>query len=131
MKRILLVEDTSHLSEEIADILRLEGYQVSTATNGLLALEHLPGFSPDLIITDLLMPVMNGFEFIKQVRSMASLKSTPIIILSAKTSEADKVLAKEVGADAFIVKPCKGHELVASINSLINHKEITNPTRNT
>jgi DNA-binding response OmpR family regulator len=123
MKRILLVEDTAHLAEEIADILRLEGYLVAVANNGLRALERLPESRPDLIITDLLMPGMDGFELIKQVRSMASLKSIPIIILSAKTSEADRIRGKEAGADAFVVKPCKTHELLASINSLIAGKE--------
>ena len=125
MKRILLVEDTSHLSEEIADILRLEGYLVAIANNGLRALELLPSSRPDLIITDLLMPGMDGFELIKRVRSMTSFKSIPILILSAKTSEADRKRGKELGADAFIGKPCKAHELVASINSLLSHKDTT------
>jgi len=119
MKRILLVEDTSHLSEEIADILRLEGYQIAVANSGLKALERLPELQPDLIITDLLMPGMDGFELIKKVRSSVNLKSIPIIILSAKTSAADQVLGKEAGADAFLSKPCKAHELVAAINSLL------------
>ena len=123
MKGILLVEDTSHLSEEIADILRLEGYQVAIANNGLRALELLPSSRPDLIITDLLMPGMDGFELIKQVRSTASFKSIPILILSAKTSEADRVRGKDVGADAFLMKPCKAHELIASINSLLWNKD--------
>jgi len=123
MKRILLVEDTSHLSEEIADILRLEGYRVSIANNGLRALELLPSSRPDLIITDLLMPGMDGFELIKQIRSLASFKAIPILILSAKTSEADRSRGKDVGADAFLVKPCKAHELIASINSLLSHKD--------
>lgn len=120
MKNILLVEDTAHLSEEIADILRMEGYRVIAAGNALKALEILPEAKPDLIITDLLMPGMDGFEFIRLVRSVVSFKSTPIIILSAKTSLEDKIHGKEVGANAFIQKPCKAHELVESINSLLN-----------
>jgi DNA-binding response OmpR family regulator len=119
MKRILLVEDTSHLSEEIVDILRLEGYRVEVASSGLKALERLPETRPDLIITDLLMPGMDGFEFIKQVRSSVNFKLIPIIILSAKTSAADQVLGKEAGADAFLTKPCKAHELVAAIDYLL------------
>jgi DNA-binding response OmpR family regulator len=119
MKKILLVEDTPHLSEEIADILRLEGYGVTIASNALRALELLPVSKPDLMITDLLMPGMDGFELIQRVRSMTSFPSIPIIILSAKTSNEDKNRGKEVGADAFIQKPCKAHELVAAINSLL------------
>ena len=121
MKRILLVEDTAHLSEEIADILRLEGYIVMIATSALHALELLPNSRPDLIITDLSMPRMDGFELIKRARSMESFKSTPVIILTARTSEMDRTRGKEAGADAFIVKPCKAHELVTSINTLLSH----------
>jgi DNA-binding response OmpR family regulator len=119
MKKILLVEDTAHLSEEIADILRMEGYQVTLANNGVRALELLPKSKPDLIITDLLMPGIDGFELIQRVRSMSSFKSIPIIILSAKTSNEDKIRGKDVGASAFVQKPCKAHELIASIHSLI------------
>ena|SRR6267378_1043316 len=129
MKSILLVEDTTHLSEEIADILRLEGYIVTIANGGLRALELLPTKGFDLIITDLLMPGMDGFEFIKQARSMTSIKSIPILILSAKTSEAERIRGREVGANAFMGKPCKAHELVASINSLIGHTD-TKPEGN-
>jgi DNA-binding response OmpR family regulator len=125
MKKILMVEDTPHLSEEIADILRLEGYRVTIAHNGQRALELLPGSNPDLIITDLLMPGMDGFELIQQVRSMASFKSVPILIFSAKSSDVDKLRGKEAGADAFIGKPCKAFELVASINSLLKIKDVS------
>ena len=120
MKRILLVEDTLHLSEEIADILRLEGHLVTIAHNAIRALEILPKSNPDLIITDLLMPGMDGFAFIQMVRSIATFQSIPIIILSAKTSNEDKIRGMEVGADAFIRKPCKAHELITSINALLN-----------
>ena len=121
MKKILLVEDTAHLSEEIADILRLEGYGVTIANDGLRALELLPASGFDMIITDLLMPRMDGFDLIRQVRSMAAFKTIPILILSAKASEADRIRGKGVGADAFMNKPCKAHELVASVNSLLGH----------
>jgi len=119
MKKILMVEDTAHLSEEISDILRLEGYDVTIADNGHRALELLPESRPDLIITDLLMLKMDGFQLIRRIRSMESFKSIPIIILSAKSSPVDKIRGKEAGANAFIGKPCKGHELVAAINALL------------
>ena len=128
MKKILMVEDTPHLSEEIADILRLEGYRVAIAHNGHRAMELLPESNPDLIITDLLMPGMDGFELIRQVRSIASFKSIPIIILSAKTLDDDKLRGKEAGADAFIRKPCKAHELVTTINSLLKTKDLSKIT---
>ena len=119
MRKILLVEDTPHLSEEIADVLRLEGFLVTRADNGLRALELIRESRPDLIVTDLLMPVMNGFQLIEKVRTMPTFGSIPVVILSAKTSLADKIRGKEVGANAFVQKPCKAHELVASINSFL------------
>ena len=119
MKKLLLVEDTAHLSEEIADILRLEGYQVTAASNALRALEALPGTNPDLIITDLLMPGMDGFELIRKVRLMPAFKSTPIVILSAKTSNEDRMKGMALGANAFIQKPCKAHELIEGISKLL------------
>ena len=115
MKRILLVEDTRHLLEEIADVLRLEGYQIKTAINALQALERLPEFGPDLIITDLQMPWMNGFEFIQLVRKLPSHQSTPIVILSASDLEEDRIRGKEAGADFFLQKPCTVQQLVAAI----------------
>ena len=119
MKKILLVEDTAHLSEEIADVLRLEGYQVISAYNGLSALEQLNKSTPDLIVTDLLMPGMDGFDLIVQIRKIEGLQSIPIIILSAKTSETDRIRGREVGANDFVQKPCKAHELIASIDSFL------------
>ena len=119
MKRILLVEDNPHLAEEITDVLRLEGFQVAGAISGFKALELLFEFRPDLIITDLLMPGMDGFELIQKVRSTSHFQTIPVIILSARTSKADMTRGKEVGADNFIQKPCKAHELIASITSLI------------
>ncbi len=119
MKTILLVEDTRHLAEEIGDILRLEGFHVLFGSNAVNALEILSGTTPDLIITDLLMPVMDGFEFIRHVRAMPPLAGIPIIILSAKTSPEDKLLGMAVGASAYVNKPCKAHELIARINTFI------------
>ncbi len=119
MKKILLVEDTAHLAEEVADILKMEGFEVRVATNGIHGLELISEAKPDLIITDLLMPGMDGFEFIRNVRSQPDLKSIPIVVLSAKTAQSDRISVIEAGADSFIQKPCKAHELIASINSLL------------
>jgi DNA-binding response OmpR family regulator len=119
MKKILLVEDTAHLSEEIVDILRMEGFEVTSAQNAERGLEILSAAMPDLIITDLLMPGMDGFELIQRVRAMPSARSLPIIILSAKTSPEDRVRGTEVGANAFVQKPCKAHDLIESINELL------------
>jgi DNA-binding response OmpR family regulator len=120
MKTILLVEDTLHLAEEISDMLRLEKFNVVVANTSMEALEILEPLLPDLIITDLLMPGMDGFEFIKRVRQMVAGQNIPIIILSAKTSDSDKTRGLEAGANAFILKPCKSHELLQNIARLLS-----------
>jgi DNA-binding response OmpR family regulator len=120
MKKILLVEDTRHLSEEIADVLKLEGFQVITAMNALKALEVLPASTPDLVITDLQMPWMDGFEFIRLVRALPSFQTLPIIILSANGSSENRERGMAAGANAFLLKPCKLTEMVATIRALLN-----------
>jgi DNA-binding response OmpR family regulator len=119
MKKLLVVEDTLHLAEEISDMLRMEGYNVTVGNTGSHALEILEHLRPDLIITDLLMPGIDGFELIERIRKMDWLRTIPIIILSAKTSETDLTRGIAAGADDFILKPCKSHELLASITSLL------------
>jgi DNA-binding response OmpR family regulator len=119
MKNILLVEDTAHLAEEILDVLRLEGFNARVASGGMQALAFINETRPDLIITDLLMPVIDGFQLIERIRSMDSLKAIPIIILSAKASEEDKARGIQAGADYFLVKPCKSHQLIEAIKTLL------------
>lgn len=122
MKKILLVEDTAPLAEELADILTLAGYKVTLAENGVRGLALLPHALPNAIITDLIMPVMDGFEFIQRIRNMKMFMDIPILVLSAKTSPADKARATKVGATAFINKPCKIPELVSMVELLISNQ---------
>jgi CheY-like chemotaxis protein len=119
MKKILLVEDTAALAEEIADLLRLEGYGVTVTANGLEALEQLPVVQPDLVLTDLLMPKMNGIELIRTIRTLGIHKTLPIVILSARSADADQAEGKAAGANAFVRKPCKSQELLGAIFALI------------
>lgn len=118
MKKILLVEDTLHLAEEISDLLRMAGYDVMMVSNGLSALGVLKTFKPDLILTDLLMPGMDGFELIGRIRGMEDYGHVPIVIFSAKAQEEDRYRAMLVGADEFISKPCQATELLAAISTL-------------
>jgi two-component system phosphate regulon response regulator PhoB len=118
VKAVLLVEDTADLAEEIAYILEMEGFKVFLANSGYKALERLKEITPDVIITDLLMPGMDGFELIEHIRVDPLLLAIPIIILSAKTNSTDRKRGAVVGVSAFIEKPCKGYELVAIVKSL-------------
>lgn len=123
MKKILLVEDTPSLAAEIVDILQMEDFDVSLAKNGLDALQQLRIKLSDIVVSDLFMPEIDGFELIKELKKDNHLKHIPIIILSARTTPDTIERVKELGADLFIKKPCDSKYLVTSIRSVLKFKE--------
>jgi CheY-like chemotaxis protein len=118
---ILIVEDTKSLGETIADLLRMEGFVVSLAMNGEAAIDFITNNSPDLIITDLVMPGINGIEFIEFVRSDARYKHIPVILLTAQTGSENRSAGEKAGANAFLEKPFDEDDLLDSIQRLIAH----------
>jgi len=115
VRKILLVEDTANLAEEIVEVLQWSGFEVKWASGGVMAIEMLKEYPAELVITDLLMPGMDGYELIRMLRSMPQYQSLPIIILSAKTAPSDKAKGTDAGANGFVGKPCKAHELLSAI----------------
>jgi DNA-binding response OmpR family regulator len=101
----------------LEDNLRIEGYQVSSATDGLKGFSMAREQSFDLIILDIMLPKMNGFEICKQLRQAGI--TTPILILTAKSQEVDKVLGLEIGADDYVTKPFSPREFIARVNAII------------
>jgi len=118
-KQVLLVEDTKLLAASIADILIMEGFEVTIAENGKDALQIIKNHPIDIVITDIVMPEMDGITFVKFVRAQAHLVGIPIIVLSAKVFNAQEQEEKAGGADLFIQKPCDLEFLVSSITRLI------------
>jgi len=118
MKKVLLVEDTPSLAENISDILQNLGFVVTLAENGIEGL-HALKTAPDLIITDVFMPAMDGLEFIKAIRKLPEWSSIPIIVLSAKATPEDIKLGKHAGANAYLTNPCTAEELIDAISKLI------------
>ncbi|MBS1507199.1 MAG: response regulator [Bacteroidetes bacterium] len=116
-KKILLVDDTPDIVENIREFLLMEDYQVLTALNGVEALAHLERERPDLIITDLVMPEMDGFELIQQLRSSEKYKQIPILVFSAKPIANEKL--DELGANKFVLKPSPPEALLIAIDGLI------------
>ena len=112
--RILLVEDEAGLADSVQYSLESEGYEVSIATSGLRGLEAARRESPDLILLDLMLPEMSGLDVCRQVRAFSDV---PIIMLTAKDSEADKVSGLELGADDYMTKPFSMRELVARVRA--------------
>lgn len=123
MSKILLVEDTASLAVEIVDILRMEDFEVSIAKNGKDALAQLKKGLSDIVISDLLMPEMDGFQLITELKNNSSFKNIPIIILSARTTTDTIDKVKQLGADLFIQKPCDSKYLVGSIKKVLTHNE--------
>ena len=125
--RILLVEDNSDLAEGVEYNLKLEGYEVKVAENGRLAVEMARGWNPDLILLDLMLPEMDGYQVLRHVRQHD--ERVPVIILSARGEEADKVRGFKLDADQYVTKPFSIVELLERIAALLrrNAKPLHEP----
>ena len=113
--RVLLVDDEDRILNFLKVKLKAMGYEVLTAGNGVEALEQAQSQEPDFVVLDLLMPKMDGFETLKELRSFSSV---PVIILSAKDADADKIKGLGLGADDYLQKPFNPDELVARIEAV-------------
>ena len=115
--RILVVDDTPSNIQTLTAILKEQGYQISAATNGRQALEVLERVRPDLILLDVMMPEMDGFEVCTQLKASSVWHDIPIIFITAKTDTADIVRGFELGAVDYVAKPFNAHELLARVNT--------------
>jgi DNA-binding NtrC family response regulator len=115
--RILVVDDTPANIQTLTAILKEKGYQLSVATNGRQALEVIERVRPDLVLMDVMMPEMDGYEACRQIKAMPKWRDLPIIFLSAKTDTADIVHGFELGAVDYVAKPFNAHELLARVNT--------------
>ena len=111
--RILVVEDEKHINHLISETLSDEGYNVDICYNGIEALEYISCIAYDVIVLDIMMPKMNGLELLRIIRSRKDL--TPVLLLTARDSVADKVAGLDTGADYYLVKPFDFQELIAVI----------------
>jgi DNA-binding NarL/FixJ family response regulator len=116
-KRLLLIDDDPNLILLVKDYLEFRGYEVITAENGREALEILEQEVPDMIICDVMMPEMDGYTFVEQVRQNERTSWIPVLFLSAKGQSADRVKGLNKGADVYMVKPFEPEELVAQVES--------------
>ncbi len=113
--RILVVDDEERVLNFLRSKLKASGYEVLTASNGMEALEQTQAQEPDLIMLDLLMPKMDGFEALKELRSFSAV---PVIILSARGTDVDKIKGLALGADDYLPKPFNPDELVARVEAV-------------
>lgn len=118
-KHILVVEDHDLLLLAIRDILEVEGYEVVTATDGVAGLEAMANFTPDLIVADISMPRMDGYQFFEHVRQNPEWVPIPFIFLTARAEREDRLKGKALGAEDYITKPFDPQELVVVVSSRI------------
>lgn len=119
MTRILMVEDEESLSDPLAYLLGKEGFEVTVVADGLSAVSEFERAGADLVLLDLMLPGQSGTEVCKQIRQQSTV---PIIMLTAKDAEIDKVLGLELGADDYVTKPYSARELVARIRAVLRRR---------
>lgn len=124
MKTILLIEDNENIRENTAEILELSNYKVIVAENGKIGVEKAIEHKPDLIICDIMMPVLDGYGVFHAIRKNEAIKNVPFIFLTAKTERSDFRKGMELGADDYITKPFDGTELLNAVDSRLKKLEL-------
>lgn len=119
MSEVLVVEDSLTQRALISDLLKDNGLKVTVVCDGVEALEHIQNSSPDLVVLDIVMPRMNGYELCRRLKSDPSTKNVPVIMCSSKNEEFDRYWGMKQGADAYIAKPFQAVELIGTIKQLL------------
>jgi len=116
--KVLIAEDESHIAESLGFILEREGHRVETVPDGETVLLRLRGGLPDLLILDVMLPGLNGFEVLKAIKSDPRLNSLPVIVLTAKTQPRDREMAESIGAAIYLTKPYSNRDIVERVRHL-------------
>lgn len=124
MRKVLIVDDDITLQTALTRRLKAQGFEVANATSAVEALEMIDQEMPDVVVSDVLMPTMDGFEFCRRLRSDPAGQMVPFIFLSSLAEVENRVLGHTIGADDYLVKPFHPRELIAKINGLINRSKL-------
>lgn len=127
-KRLLVIDDEPNLLRAVAAVLRGEGFEVSTARSGREALVAVAKITPDLIVSDVRMPGMDGFELARRLRRTPNFALIPIIFLTAKDETEDRIEGFQSGVDVYLTKPFEPNELIAVIKNILQRVERTHST---
>src|SRR6202158_1316032 len=123
MKRVLLIEDDRDIVELVRYNLEREGFQVAAATDGASGLAQVKKTPPDVLVLDLMLPKISGLEICKEIRRDPALNRLPILMLTARGEESDRIVGLELGADDYVTKPFSPRELVARVKALLRRVE--------
>jgi DNA-binding response OmpR family regulator len=124
-KRILVVDDEIYIVHILEFTLTMEGYEVLTAADGEEALRRLEQDHPDLVVLDVMMPKVDGYEVLRRIRADEEFRQTPVILLSAKGRPIDRETGLEIGADDYIVKPFSPRRLLEKIQNLLERTRLS------
>ncbi|MEM8805839.1 MAG: response regulator [Cyanobacteria bacterium P01_G01_bin.38] len=119
MNTVLVVEDSVAQREMITDLLRGSGLDVTVVGDGLEAIEYIQGHPPDLVVLDIVMPRMNGYEVCRRIKSDPVTQNVPVVMCSSKGEEFDRYWGMKQGADAYIAKPFQPTELIGTVKQLL------------
>lgn len=120
-KIVLVVDDSLTMRKVLSRVLERENFEVITANDGFDAIQKLQDTTPDIILTDIEMPRMDGFEFSRHVRDNTVTKDIPLVVISSRTADKHRNVATEIGVNAFLGKPVQDEELIAQVNTLLKH----------
>ncbi|MDJ0510783.1 MAG: response regulator [Crocosphaera sp.] len=119
MRAVLLVEDSPVQQQMMSSLLKENGWQVTVAGNGIEALESIEKSSPDIVVLDIVMPKMNGYEVCRRIKTHPNMHNVPVVMCSSKGEEFDRYWGMKQGADAYIAKPFEDIELIGTIQQLL------------
>ena len=120
IKEVLIVDDEEILLLAMKILLATAGYGVKTATDGRAALEAVAGVKPDLVLLDIMLPKIDGFEVCRQIKANDATHDIPVIMLSAKSSREDFIRAEQVGADWYLIKPLKSNQIMGTVQRFLS-----------
>src|SRR5499427_5351583 len=130
MKRVFIIEDDRDIVELVRYNLANEGFQVAAAHDGVTGLATVKKTPPDILLLDLMLPKLSGLEICREIRRDEALNRLPILMLTARGEEADRVVGLEMGADDYVTKPFSPRELIARVKALLRRTEpSTEPRR--
>jgi DNA-binding response OmpR family regulator len=120
MTRVLIIEDEESIALSLEFLLRKEGYEVSCASDGVAALRMLEQCTPDMVLLDVMLPLVDGFDLCRMMRTNPALEKTRIMLLTARGRESEVARGLSLGADAYLTKPFSTRELMDTVRSLIS-----------
>src|SRR5690242_17094939 len=127
--KVLVVDDTPHNVKLLADLLAVKGYVVATATNGEEALSKIAADPPDLVLLDIMMPGLSGYDVCRRLRADATTALLPVVLVTALDAQQERTKGIEAGADDFLGKPINQPELFARVRSLLRIKALQDEVR--